>query len=249
MDDLEVLSPGERLRSVRKELGLRQDDLSGKNLSKNYISMIENDKRRINIITASQLSERINKIAKKKGKDIDIQASYFIKNESDIAKDKCTKWLEDVEYLKNTNINEAFLSLYKVIYLSQKYDLNDMLAKAYCLKGACLHRNQLYECAIAHYTKGLVYFVKEDDLEEIREVYLNIANTCYMKKDYNEAINFYNLSGSLENNEENILYYKALCYYKLGEYKIAKSIIDSIVFKDNRCLKLQHNIKEKIKKA
>ena len=43
---IEILTPGQRLKALRKQFGLKQEDLESKNLSKNYISMFENDKRR-----------------------------------------------------------------------------------------------------------------------------------------------------------------------------------------------------------
>ena len=57
LEKIEILTPGQRLREIRRKLGVRQEDLAGKNLSKNYISMFENDKRRISIINATYLSQ------------------------------------------------------------------------------------------------------------------------------------------------------------------------------------------------
>ena len=40
--DFIVMTPGEKLRLFRRKYNLRQDDLAGKNMTRNTISMIEN---------------------------------------------------------------------------------------------------------------------------------------------------------------------------------------------------------------
>ncbi len=241
MKELTILEPGQRLREIRKKLGLKQEDLAGENMSKNYISMFENGKRRINIINASYFADIINNKAYEKGIALNVTASYFVKNEKDLAREKCIDWMDKILDKKENNKTEVYKDLYKIIYLSNKYKLEDILAKALELKGKQLYRNGLYSCAITHFSKSLSYYTKELDDVGIENSYLAIGKTHFMDGNYRMAIAYYNLASLIE-NEDFILYYKALSYYKLGEYEIAKGIIDKIMFKDERVIELENYI-------
>ena len=60
-----------------------------------------------------------------------------------------------------------------------------------------------------------------------------MGKTYFMDNNYEMAITYYNLA-SLYGKEDRMLYYKALSYYKLGNYEISKSIMNKIIFKDER---------------
>lgn len=241
MKELTVLEPGQRLKEARKKLGLKQDDLAGENMSKNYISMFENGKRRISIINAAYFADILNSKAEEKGIKFNVTASYFVKNEKDIAREKCIDWIDKILDKKGNNKIEVYRELYKLIYLSKKYELDDILAKTLELKGKQLYRDGLYSCAIAHFSKSLSFYIREGDDLGIKGSYLAMGKTCFMNGNFRMAIVYYNLAGLIK-NEDCILYYKALCYYKLEEFEVAKSIIDKIMFKDERVLELENYI-------
>ena len=247
LDDIIILTPGERLKAVRKKLGLRQRDLAGKNLSENYISMFENDKRRINIINATYLSHRINEAAEEKGLDFRVAANYFIKSEKDIVKDKCSEWLSQCRNPGNDGYYDIYSNIYKSIFLSNKYNLSDILADSYFLKGNYLYTNGLYRCAIIHFSQGLLYYIKNGEIEKEGNCYFNMAKVYYKMENYDLAIGYFNLAGSTKKiDEEKIKYYKALSFYKLKQYSLAKSNIDNILFKNGRVLELENNITKKL---
>lgn len=241
MDDMRILKPGQRLRQIRKRLGLTQGDLSSKHMSKNYISMFENGKRPISIINATYLADILNAKAKERGIILNINSSYFVKNEKDIARELCIDGFNRIKEKNGIDKYEKYWELYKIIYLSKEYDLPDLLAKSLKLKGKLLYRERLYPCAIAHFSNSLLYYFREEDINGINNCYKAMGKTYFMDKNYTMAITYYNLA-SLYGQEDNMLYYKALSYYKLGNYEITKSIIDRIVFKDGRVLKLENSI-------
>lgn len=68
-----------------------------------------------------------------------------------------------------------------------------------------------------------------------------MGKAYFMDLNYRMSIVYYNLAGLIE-KDDNLLFYKALSYYKLGQFQIAKSVIDNIMFKDGRVLKLIYEI-------
>lgn len=241
MDEFTILEPGQRLKNIREKLGLTQEDLTGKNMSKNYISMFENGKRPISIINATYLADTLNKRAREKDIELNLTASYFVKNEKDLARDKCLNWLDNIKNQNKNNKTKDYRELYKIIYLSNKYELEDILAVALEKKGNLLYRDGLYSCAITHFSKSLSYYCKIEDKKKMKNIYISMGKAYFMDLNYRMSIVYYNLAGLIE-KDDNLLFYKALSYYKLGQFQIAKSVIDNIMFKDERVLKLIYEI-------
>ncbi|QIB27304.1 helix-turn-helix domain-containing protein [Caloranaerobacter azorensis] len=252
MEDIELLSPGQRLKKIRKILNVNQEELAGKKFSKNYISMFENDKRKINIINAIYLSDKINKLAKQKGIDINVSASLFLKTEKDIAKDKCLEWLTYIESKNNISIYEINSKLYNVILLSTKYGLDEYKAKALFLKAENEFLRNHFNCAITLFLESVIYYSKLDDYISISDIYKYIGRILYNKGDFKEGLVYFNLAENmLTRNEdidnsrmEDIKYRKALTFYKLGQYELANNIIQKISNINDKFLELSNKIND-----
>lgn len=233
MEDIRILNPGQRLKVLRKELKVKQEELAGERFSKNYISMFENNRRNINAINASYLAKKINEIASHRGKNISVTASYLLKNEEDIAKDKCKKWLFETESNLELSDFDCKLNLYKTILVSSKYNLLHFKGRALFLKGINSFNNQRFICAITQFLDSIIYFAKENDFYAVKEVYKNIGITLFKQESIELAIIYFNLCDSIIKkgilkglrNDIELIYYKALCHFKLGQKNIANMII------------------------
>ncbi|EOD00241.1 helix-turn-helix domain-containing protein [Caldisalinibacter kiritimatiensis] len=254
MKDLQILSPGKRLKKVRKMLKVKQDELAGDMFCKNYISMFENDRRKINAINATYLANKVNEIAKEKRIDLQVSASYFLKSSKDIAQDKCEKWIEQVSNnykLSNYKIN---LNLYKTMYLAEKFGLEEYIGDALYLKGINSINAQRYTCAIPQFLEAIVYFSKYNKNKKITDTYKNIAIAFYEQKQIHQALSVLNLAeGTAQKIEEDcydilkdIRYYKGLCYFALGNLEKSKAIIDDVEDKDEQVLDLENKITDRI---
>ncbi len=250
LKDIEILSPGKRLRSVRKILGLKQGELAGDRFSKNYISMFENDKRSINVINATYLAKKINEMAEKKGKEVNINASYLLKNEYDMANDKCKDWIEKVENNLDMSGYEQNLNLFKVLKLSDEFGLIKYKGRALYLKGIHSFNMGRYECAISQFLEAINFFSKEDDYIALRDGYKSIGIILYKKNQFKEAVIYFKLSenaalkeGKIDINKiDEIRYYRALCHYNMEEKKIAKNIISRCTHVDDKIRELKEKI-------
>ncbi len=234
MEDIKILNPGERLKVLRKELKLKQEELAGERFSKNYISMFENNRRNINAINASYLAKKINEIASQRGKNITVTASYLLKNEVDIAKDKCKRWLFETESNLELSDYDSKLNLYKTILVSSKYDLLHFKGRALFLKGINSFNNERFICAVTQFLDSIIYFAKVNDFFAVKEVYKNIGITLFKAGSLEQAIVYFNLCDSVlkkgilkdVKSDIEVTYYKALCYYKLDQYNNARKIIE-----------------------
>lgn len=252
MKDIEILSPGERLRKIRKELGLTQDDLAGEKFSKNYISMFENNRREINIISATFLVERINKLAQERGKKVNITTAHFLKTEEDIADQKCKNWLDEVESNLNLSNYEVDVILSKVIQLSTQFKLEQYLGKALFLKGLNLIQRKLYNCSIVQFLQSIVYFSKINDISAVVEAYKNIGIALFKQNNMEQAISILtlaesfvsNLEGDHEELKSSIKQYKSLCYFQLNQLKKEKSTMSYINNMNREISELENRLKK-----
>ncbi len=256
MGELDILNQGQRLKKIRKKLKVRQDELAGKKFSKNYISMFENNKRRMNPVNATYLAKRINTIATENELDIFVTASDLLKSQEDVAKDKCDRWLEDVEINSNLKVEDILKNLNNAMIVADKYNLIGYYGRAVYLKGIhCLNR-QLYKCAVTHFLHALEYFLKLDNKMSLLQTYKYIGICLYRQRDIKQSIIFLNLAAATINSEcnvnedniEEIRYYRALCYFELGEYDIAQNIIGKMNEKSIKLLELANEINKKLAK-
>lgn len=250
MEDIAILSPGERLKKLRKILRLRQEELAGEKFSKNYISMFENNKRNINAINATYLAEQINELAIKKGKEIEINSSYFLKNDEDIAKEKCESWLNEVNTNLNLSLEQVYKNLSKAIYISTKYSLNDFKAKALYLKGLFAMQHKYFDCAMTHFLDAITFFALENDFLYIGDVYAKLGILLFKQENFRQALVYFNLAQytleevkDIDNKViEDINYYKVLCYNEMGQCKIAQNILSKVEVKNMKLLELKNQI-------
>lgn len=250
MEDIKILSRGERLKLLRNKLNLKQQELAGKKFSKNYISMFENNKRSINSVNALYLARKINKIAGQRGKDINVTPSYFLKCEADLAVEKCEEWLLEVE--SNLKLSEYHINvnLYKTILISSEYDLFHFRGKALFLKGINSFNDKRPVCAMTQILDSIIYFARENNFFAIKEVYKNIGIILFNQQSLSEAIIFFNLcnslikSGILKNfkYDTELIYYQALCYHKLGQNDIAGRIVENNYEKSEMLMDLHKTI-------
>lgn len=243
MKELNILSPGQRLKEIRKMLKLRQDEIAGEKFSKNYISMFENNKRSINAINATYLANKINEYAKSKGYDINIQPSYLLKSDVDLARDKCERWLEEVESNLEITDNQYMMNLYKTIYIASKFGLTCYKAKGLYLKGVLSLHNGRYQCAMTQLLGALVFYARENDFAYVSDIHEKLGIILYNKKELEQALVYFNLSYEITRNTkvfdrnklEELSYYIALCYYEMEQYIMARKMIGLI---ENNSMKI-----------
>lgn len=75
----EVITVGEKLKAIRKKYKIKQYELSGDNLRRHMISMIETNKSGLTKDTAEILLENIHKICKKSCMECDVTLEYLLK--------------------------------------------------------------------------------------------------------------------------------------------------------------------------
>ena len=220
---------GERLKKYRiNMLGVTQEEISEGVCTKTMISLIENNKQKLNLKLANAIAENLNRIAKEKGITLSLVTSKELMIEEN----------EQANYVFQNNILNELKDI-KVIYLfEQKLQYAEKLIEKYSI--ADNKKIELYKLsADIYYYKhsyaksdqmcdiGLKISINSKNRFEEVNFYVyksrnNIFTENYVKAlhqlDYAEKLN-----NDIGNNElyEMIFYHKALTYKKLGEYDSA----------------------------
>lgn len=256
METIRILSPGERIKSLRKKLGIKQEELAGKKFSKNYISMFENNKRNINPINATYLADRINYISKEKDIDIYITASYLLKTEGDMATEQCNILFEEVELTNNLSTTEKLHKIFSAIGIAKEFNLSNYYGRGLYLLGKLSLNNRNYHCAVTQFLDALDHFSRLHQISSVVETHKMLGITMLLKDDIENAIIHLNLAESnvlkLERNKinddirEEISYYRALCYFNNNDIITAQHILNKVDTNNEKILRLKNKVKDNL---
>ncbi|MBP2021865.1 tetratricopeptide (TPR) repeat protein [Clostridium punense] len=220
---MEFLPPGKRIKKIRKQLKMKQDDFQDENMTRGYFGMIEVGTRKLNKKTARFIAQKLNKKAEELGVELNIDENYLLMSEEDEARNYCEEKLEN---------NPSEGEIREVISIGEKYSLKKSKAEAYKALGDIRYKELKFGEAFISYSEAA------DVCKEINESFLqgyvnNRLGMCkYNELDYEEALLYYNrarLTAAASKDievETNATFNMALCYSRLEMSDEAMESID-----------------------
>lgn len=175
---MNVLSTGEKIRKIRKSLDMTLKDLAGNRVTTGQISLIESGKSKPSMDLLEYLSIKL-------GTSIE----YLLESEQKQAKKICDYYENmAVCYLFQENILEVESYLSKMLLISEKYNLEQIIYKSYFIRGLCLYKTENYDLAVENFLLANFGFLKFSMNEELINSLLHLANISVNKKNYISAI-------------------------------------------------------------
>jgi HTH-type transcriptional regulator, quorum sensing regulator NprR len=217
------LTPGEKVRQLRKQLEMRQEDLSSDSLSRPYLSMIEMGKRSLSNNVAKILAQKFNKRAEELHADLHIDADFIIRTPSEDAEKYCLEKLDTAE--PQDDLNE-------IIEISTQFNLENIKAKAYQKLGDLSFDNHDCINAFANYDMALDSCRNANEHDAEPYLYNRLGRCKSILLQYEEALLYYkraNYSSTIYENSKILklsIYNMAVCYKKLNDVKMALHYID-----------------------
>ena len=229
MFDNEIMMQGERLRKYRIHmLGATQSEISQGVCTKNMISQIEKNKKKLNFNLATGIAENLNRIAKKKGINLSLitpeelmideneQVNYIFQNQML----KELKEIKEIDVFDQTfREAEELIEKYNIAD-NKKIELYKLAADFYYYKNRYSKSDQM--CDI-----GLKMSINSQNSFEEISFYIYKSRTniftgnsikALQQLDYAEKLNNLIMEDDLS---VMILHFRALTYKKLGEYDIS----------------------------
>ncbi len=237
---MELLSPGEKIRRIRKELGLKQEDITNEEVSKSLISMIEKNKRALSWKTAKIIANCLNKYYRNTG--YQITPEYLMETEQDLVKKDFVKTMNylysimesdvlDVEY-----VNECFE---KLMVLIRPWGLKKEMIELITLRGKFYCLTYQYNEALKDFCSALEYYLEEKDYSEVARIYNQMGMINHMLMRIDQALTYYTKAYDIA-SEHNIInririkieaiYNLILCYRNIQRYDMALQYV--IMFKE-----------------
>lgn len=225
----EILMQGEKLKKIRQiMLGATQSEISQGVCTKNMISQIEKNKKKLNFNLATGIAENLNRIAKKKGMDISlITPEELMTDDHEQANSIFTTSI--MNELKEIKVIDLFeQKLWQAEELIEKYNITDnKKIELYKLAADFYYYKHSYSKSDQMCDLGLKISINSQKSFEEVTLYIyksrnNIFTENYIKAlqqlDYAEKLNNLIMDNDLSIM---ILHFKALTYKKLGEYDTA----------------------------
>lgn len=232
----EILKPGQKIKRIRKMLGITQRKLGATFVTRSMISQLENEKSKLTPYLAMKLSKRINEIADKEEIDLNIDSSFLLESmemqairilENDLRELKILKMSD-----KQLEFNEKIIEVEKKL---EKIDLYDKV-KLYELSADFYFEKYDFEEAEVYILKCLKMVVRNRDEKSTIKLIAKLMRIYGSMEKYKAVISLAAYVNKLISKQhvieadiiKNIYFDQALALKKLGEYDKCIELLNKI---------------------
>lgn len=218
------VSLGQNLKNIRKELGLRQHEIVGDEITRNLISMIENDKTPLYYRTAKLISDNINRISEQRNLGVYIDPYDIMDPNRVTAKKQADQYIEKLRsYLRNKQYEIDRDYIKEIEGFLKDWNIPDKKVIIYELLGDISFHNKDLQSEYMYLTRGLENYFINPIKKDIYVLVLKLIANCITTKKYNEAIRLSNFDfmnvEKLPSEYQGMLCYNiALTYKRMERY-------------------------------
>ncbi|URZ08952.1 helix-turn-helix domain-containing protein [Clostridium felsineum] len=243
-----IMTVGEKLKELRKSYNLNQDDVVGKEVTRNLISQIEHGKANLTRNTAELIIKNTITILKQRGISLDknINVDYLLESEESQAEkliNQYIKELKEVSVYKGTHFNDILKTLDSLLL---KWDFPSLKIQICEIAGD-------YFTSISEYYRASVYYENirylinnENEYKKLVPILRKLSLVYYYMGRIKEGIKV--CKDALDRFEDMDDEYKliftfnmALYYNNLGNYESALNIIKNFEYKFKLADKNKYN--------
>lgn len=243
---MNFLTTGEKIKSLRKKLGMRQQELEDINVTRAFISMIETGKRGLRKDTAKLIAEKLYRKAKSQGLHLAIDENYLLRTPSEDAEVYCYNKLNN--FPTNDEIDV-------IMEIAKNYGLVKVEAMANKIIGDYSFREDKNTQAFMHYLISLDLYKETEERTVFSYLYYRLGLCKFNRLEYTDAISFFNRAEhylAFCNNtgiEKDIIKNKALAYKNLNDYKEYQSYAERYLHLSDKIKDINQYAKAVIMKA
>lgn len=220
MDNI-IVSPGDKIKLLRKEYDIKQEDLSVNGLKRTTLSMIETGKNGLTQKTGELVVKNFNEILTKKGIDLKINLEDLIETLDSQIESKLKEYLKELDE-DDSRLDFILSEMNYYRYLSRSRELSFYVSKKI---GDIYFKKEKYFESIIAYTNIFDYLIELEisDKEVLSNTIFNcLASYFYLRK-YKESLNLYRtveqIEDSLDFSGKVLIFKLYLCTkMELGEY-------------------------------
>ncbi|WP_234122688.1 hypothetical protein [Clostridium hydrogenum] len=228
-----VISDGDKIKAIRIKYNLRQDEISGKDITRNLISEIETDKANITKKTAEIIIKNLKEVGKNKGFEISETVEYLMENQTVQATKIFDKYINELKTFMVCKDNSFTDTLKDAESFLADWNITDRMQIIYELAGDYYCNQDELSKAIVYYEKAITLVGKLFLSQELLSLLSKLSKTYGNAGRYSEAIDccdfvlnrFKNLS---ERDTVYFMYNRAYVFFLLKNYERVLADINKI---------------------
>lgn len=233
MNEISILTPGEKVKSIRTKLGLKQQEIAGTEITRNMISYIENNKVSLTTQVAAIVCKNINSICQERGIDFSITEDYLLESveeQMELIVSEYTNYFQNTKSIIKDEFHAKVTELDKIF---ASHSIPKLKLKIYSLIGEIYENNNSRNKAYNYFLKAYENSSKLINPHDQVNILSHLVKLCILLEKYVEALNYCELSEVHHKIiDEKLLYAfyfnKALSLKKLGNYSECIIEIDKI---------------------
>lgn len=221
-----VISDGDKLKTIREKYNLKQEEISGKDITRNLISEIETNKANITKRTAEVIIKNLAEVAKKKGFQITETVEYLMENQVEQANKVFDDYIEELKTLVISKDGSFIETLKKAESFLIDWDIKEKKVVVYELAGDYFcNQNDFYKSSI-YYEKANALINKRQSAKELLNILRKLSMVYFYVEKYKESIECSEFAtiyfSDMDNkNKATFFYNSAICYEKLKDFNKA----------------------------
>jgi HTH-type transcriptional regulator, quorum sensing regulator NprR len=221
-----ILTPGQKIKEIRNVLGLNQQDIVGDQVTRNLISLIENDKSNLSPAVARIVAENINQICKARGLSYSVSESYLLESTGA----QINRIVEEfIKYLDSSDVitdSELLNKIKEIDSLFVDYSVPSIEFRVYFKIGRVLGDRKDYLTSYAYYIRALENNTASLGSIDGARLLSDLGYTCLRLNRCDEALKYINLALYYLDDTTSRLYFvlhynAALAYKKEAQYDYA----------------------------
>lgn len=246
-----LLTPGEKIRKIRRSFNIIQSDLTDGKITRNLISLIENNRAELKESTAKIIADSINRICKERNIDFTVTPHDLLMNNTMQA----DKMLDDLIILVNNNSNNKHYDFSPVINEAEKLikhnpDLKKIIDFYLDLGDSFILRNDYWQ-AYVFYFKAYEHLDFKKQPIYIARTTIELSYCCNILAKFSETVQIINPVLSLNIKIPPVYKYKLILNKALAQKNLKEYMnsINSLHELDNIKLDNTHYFNVKILEA
>lgn len=232
-----ILPVAQKIKTIRKSLDLRQEELTNGTISRSLISYIENGKVELTKDTAKVIAECLQEVLNKKNIPYKIDADYLMRDNMTQADFLLDKHIKELQKYKDEKDEVNFVSeLRRIEDILEQWDLPQKRIIFYELAADFYYeRNRLNDSYI-YYIKCLENNIKLNDGHNYAKILTKIGRCCIKMRKYWQAIKYNDYALAVlssnkiedDNLHKRCMFNTALAYRSLNCYDESLESIDKL---------------------
>ncbi|MDY5913375.1 MAG: tetratricopeptide repeat protein [Inconstantimicrobium porci] len=233
MSNVHLLTPGEKIKKIRKDFKIKQRDITGGKITRNLISLIENNRADLTVSTAGIIVSSINDICKKRDIDFKMTTDDLLKNNTIQADKMLSDIIDEInEHMDDNNFDFSDI-VDRAEMLIKENPFMDKVTDLYTELGKIFSDRQEFRKSYIFYFKAYerIDFHKQKELFAL--ISLKLSYCCNNLYEFSESIQIINTILSLYNDFDELVYCKllynlAIAQKNINQYSDALSSLNKI---------------------